>query len=1136
MRSRFAAVVALASLLVIVGGRAPVTAQTITGQFVGTVTDSSGGVLPGVTVTVTNDDTGLLRTAVTDNDGNYVVTALPVGRYTVAAELQGFRKAQRKGFDLNADGRLTANFSLQVGAVTETIEVVAVTSEKVNTTSGEIARVIDGEQVRELALNGRNYLQLVSLIPGAAVTNDDQLDLATSLSVTGQSINGNRGAANSLNVDGGSNLDSGSNGSQINNVGIDFIQEVKIQTSNFSAEYGRSSGAAINVVTRSGTNKFRGSAFEFFRHDSLDAANFFAPKDAAGNAIKGRLRFHDVGGAFGGPIKRGRLFFFVGQEHKYIRRAVNPQQRSLPTTAELNGNFALRLRGTDGIPGTADDGFIRDPLLAGTCSAADRTACFPGNVIPSTRITADGRALANTYRRGAQLAARYVDEPTPNNATFQPENPFDFRQDIVRIDLRASSEHSVYLRYLHDKYDLIEPFGTFINSNIPTIPTNRLRPGNSYQASHTWVASRNVVHETKINASWNGQRIPPVGEDWKRETYGYAFPQLYDGGETYANGIPNVDVSGFANFRGPNASLLSPTTDIAVQNTLTWLQGKHSLKGGAKYIRNRKDQNGRPAYLGVVNFSAGGNPNSTGQALADALLGNFRTYTEASADPIGFFRFNQYEGWASDNWRVRNNLSFELGVRYQYAPPMYSQQNNLVNFDPALYNPAQSVRMNLNGTIVPNSGFRFNGLVRGGNGIPDDQVDRVNIVRGADFERIPSGAPRGLYEGEHLFMPRVGFAYSPGGSGHTAIRGGVGLFYDRPEGNIVFSSVNLPPFLQIAQFENGNLANPSGGTPSALAPLGEISTIDPSLRTAYQVQYSASVQRELWEGYFIEVAYVGNKGRRLLWFPDINQATFEDLNANQALPSAQRASVNSLRPYKGYAQIRQRRSDALSNYNGLQLYATKRRGDLTFTVGYTLSKVLTSASAFGDNPEDPFNLEFNYGPASFDRRHIFVSTLIYQTPYMKQRGKLLSTALGGWGISVITRAQSGAYLTPTGNTAIGGRRADYVDGQEISLSSNERDFTRWFNAAAFVPAPDARRGTAKVGMILGPGRYAWDVSFRKRFPIGNGMRLGVQADFFNLLDNVNLGNPNTNVSAVDYGRIGSAGPARQTQFGVRLEF
>jgi hypothetical protein len=509
------------------------------------------------------------------------------------------------------------------------VQVASVAGETVNRTSGEIARTIDGNQVRELALNGRNYMQLASLIPGAALLNDDSLDLTTSLSTSGQSINGNRPVSNSLLVDGGTNNDSGSNASQINNVGIDFIQEVKLQTSNFSAEYGRQSGATVNVVTRSGTNRLSGSVFEFFRHDGLDAANYFSPRDANGNQIKQRLRFNDYGGAVGGPIRKDRLFFFVGQEYKSIRRQTNPTRQSVPTTAELGGDFSLRLRGTDGIVGTADDGFLRDPQLTGTCNATDRTACFPGNVIPASRFTADGRAIIATYQRMIQEAAAYVDQPIGNNATYQLDNPFDWRQEIVRVDYRFNDAQSIYVRYLHDKYDLIEPGGTFINAPLPTVPTNRLRPGTSYQVSHTWVLNQGLVNDIKANASWNGQRIPPVGDTWRRDTYGYAFPELFTGG-WWPDGIANIDIGGFAGFRGPSAALLSPTTDIFLQNNLTWIKGDHSVKFGAKYTRNRKDQNGRTQYLGQINFSTAGNSRTTGFSVADALLGNFRTYTEAS--------------------------------------------------------------------------------------------------------------------------------------------------------------------------------------------------------------------------------------------------------------------------------------------------------------------------------------------------------------------------------------------------------------------------------------------------------------------------------------------------------------------------
>lgn len=1121
----------VAALLVVAGGAFPVSAQTVNGQIAGTVSDAQKARLPGVTVSVIEDSTQAVRTTVTDGEGQWVVTNLRPGTYSVEAELQGFKKVRRAGFVLTADGRLTADLSLEVGGITEVVEVAAVVGETVNRTSGEIARTIDGDQVRDLALNGRNYLQLTSVIPGAALLNDDSLDLTTSLSTTGQAINGARPNSSSLLVDGGTNLDSGSNGSQVNNVGIDFIQEVKIQTSNFSAEYGRQSGAAVNVVTRSGTNRFSGSAFEFLRNDGLDAANYFSPTGSDGKKVKQELRFHDYGGAFGGPIMKDKMFFFVGQEYKDIRRQTNPTQRSVPTSAELNGDFSFRLRGTDGVVGTADDGFIRDPQLSGTCSAVDRTACFPGNAIPAGRITADGTAIANVYRTMIPLAAAYNDFPTGNNATFQLDNPFDWRQDIIRVDYRYNNSQSLYVRYLHDVYDLVEPGGTFINSQLPTIPTNRLRPGYGYQVNHTWVASPTLVHEVKVNASWNGQRIPPVGINWRQDTYGFQYPQLFGGG-WWQDGIPNVDVSGFATFRGPSAALISPTTDIFLQDSVTWVKNAHSIKGGFKYTRNRKDQNGRTDYLGFISFNPSGNPNSTGTGLADALLGNFRSYTEGSDDPVGFFRFNQYEGWLSDNWRLNSRLSLELGLRYQFAPPIYTQGNNIVNFDPALFDPAQAVAMNTNGTIVANSGYRFNGLIRAGDGIPEDQQGRVNLITGGDYDRIPTGAPRGLYDGEHLFMPRLSLAWTPTGDGKTSVRGGYGLFYDRPEGNIVFSSLNLPPFTQLSQYENGNLANPSGGTAAALAPLGTINVIDPNLGTASNHNYSLSVQRELFTGYFLEVAYVGSKGRDLLWFPEINDPTFDQLRANAALPSAQRASTNYLRPYQGYSSIRQRRSEARSDYDGLQLYATKRRGDLSFTVSYTLSSVDTNASGFGDNPEGQ-SLDYNYGPASYDRRHVFVTTYTYRVPFFRDRGGVLEAALGGWEVTGITRLQSGQYLTPSGNTSIGGRRADYLGGD---VTAAARDETEWFNVSAFAAAPEDRRGNSPVGIIEGPGRHTWDLSFRKKFRIVRQTRIGVQADVFNLFNRLNLNNPSVNLNDVNVGRIGSAGPPRQIQIGLRVEF
>lgn len=1097
-------------------------AQTITGQIAGRVTDSSGGALPGVTVTVLNENTGLTVTRVTDGNGAYVFTNLPVGRYTVSTELEGFRKAQRTGIELTADGRESADFSLGVGGLTEQVEVTAVLGETVNRTSGEVARTIDSQQIKDLAFNGRNYLELASLIPGAVATDFDPLALATSLSVTGQSINGNRGNTNNLTVDGGSNLDSGSNGSQINNVSLTFIDQVKIQTSNFSAELGRNSGAAVNVVTRSGTNRFRGSARYDFRDEKFDEPNFFAPRDANGNRTKPSLEFKNFEGGFGGPILKNKVFFFGGQQYRVINRFTNPSRQTLPTSAELAGDFSFRLRGTDGIVGTADDGRLLDPTTG---------AQFSGNRIPDNRITTDGRAIANVFREMIGIAQQYTDTPTANNSTFVQYNPFEQRQDIIRLDWAITGKQRLYGRYLHDEYDLLDPYGVFSGAPLPTVPTNRSRPGTSYQIGHTYVVGANLINEAKISAAWNGQRINPQGDTWRRDTYGFQFPELYAGG-FIIEGMPTVRVAGFPNLIGPSFALLSPTTDITFQDTLTYTRGQHSIRSGLAISRNRKDQNGRAAYLGDVSFSTSGNPNTTTNALADALLGNFRTYNEASADPVGFFRFTSYQAFASDTWRVRPNLSLEFGLRWEYVLPTYAQGNNLVNFDPGLYDPSQAVTVLPNGLLVANSGNRFNGLIVAGDGIPEDQQGRVQYLTGGDYDRIPLGAPRGLYDAQNLWMPRFSFAYSVSPS--TVIRGGTGLFYDKPEGNLIFSQLNIPPVLDNVTYENFNLSSPSSGAAGAIGALGNINALDPNLQLPSQWNYSIGVQRELGGGYFVEATYVGNRGKHLIRQPEVNRPSFDALRANNALPAAQRVSTNFLRPYRGYSEIRMRLSDAESEYNSLQLYATKRRGQIQFTVSYTLGKALTNASGNGDNDtaEAPGDLAYLWGPASFDRRHAFVNTFTYRPPYLLDRNDWLSAIAAGWELSGKMRFQSGQYFTPTGNSSVGGRRADYVGG-EVDIDGDE---TRWFNTAAFaVPAED-RPGNAAVGQIEGPSFYQWDLSLRKNFRFSDRFNVTPIFDVFNVFNRVNLGNPDVNVSSGGYGTIGSAQPPRQFQFGVRVDF
>ncbi len=1110
-------------------------AQSIFGRITGTVTDAQGGAVAGVKITIVNEETKLERQTTTDSNGYYVASDVPVGVYSVIAEQSGFKTLKKTGNDLVAGARMSVDLSLVVGEVSQKVEVAA-TVETINTTSGELARVIDSSQVRTVALNARNYMQLLSLTPGTALTVDDQLSLTTSLAINNQSVNGNRPDSNALSVDGGFNMDSGSNASQVNNVGIDFIREVAIKSSNFSAEYGRNSGASVNVVTRSGSNSYHGAVFEYLRNEKLDARN------PAPGARKTPLRFNDFGWDFGGPIKRGKLFFFAGQEWKRIRLAATPQTRTVPTAAELTGDFSALLL----LPTPVQ---LHEPRS---------TNPIPGNRLdrdPNTPLTVDGIAIAKIYSTMTALASGLTPfplgsaNPVALTATFQPNNPFNWRQDIARLDYHLNSKHDLYVRYLHDNFDLVDGFGTFVDAGVlPTTPTHRLRPGYGIQLGEVWLITPHIVNQAKINASWNGQRIPPAGVNWQRATYGFAFPQLFPGGR-FPDGIPDISIlsgggtPGISGTQGPDFSLLSPTADIAPADDITWQKGPHTFKAGVLVVRNRKDQNGRSRYNGQISFSNSvSNANTTGNALADALLGNFQSYTEASDDPIGHFRFTDVEAYVYDSWKVARRFSLEFGLRYQHAGPTYTQANNMVSFDPSRFDPLQAVTLTANGNSIDTTkgGNRLNGLVRAGDGVPADQLGRVPNGNSPGVLAVPAGAPRGFYDVEHLFAPRFGFSYSPFKDDRTAIRGGIGLFYDKPEGNIIFSQLNLPPFIQSSTFQNGNLSNPSGGAAGAASLLG-VSAINPQLKVARTTSYSLGVQREMPWGVLLEASYVGNEQRHILRQPDINLPTFAQIQANAALPAP--LPLNRLRPYQGYTSIRMYLSDSTANYNAFQVYATKRKGDFMATVSYTWSKTLADSSGLGANPDNWRDRKYNYGVADFDRRHVFATTYFYDVPFLRNRGGFIGTALGSWQLSGITRAQSGPPITILANsslagTPVNGRRANMVSG--VSLAPTVPG--QWFNPAAFANPSPTSPGTSGVGAFTGPYVFVTDLSLRKYFKLSReNMNVMFQSDFFNIFNRANyslgsLGNATLTFGSSNFGGFGSASNPRNVQFGLKFNF
>ncbi len=1091
-------------------------AQTNSGQISGTVSDTSGAVVPGAAVTVINEDTRLESKATTSAAGFYFVVNLAVGNYSVTVEQKGFRKAEKKGLSLDDAAHATVDFKLEVGGTSESVVISEAMGETVNTVSGEIKHTIDSEQVQDLALNGRNYIELITLIPGVAVTSLDQMTMTTGLSVSNQSINGNRTDTNNMTVDGASNLVSGSNTSQINNVGVDFIQQVSVQTSSFSAEYGRNSGSNINVVTKSGSAQFHGSMFETIRNDALDANAYFA-------AIKPELRFNDYGWSIGGPVaigplKKGKLFFFEGEEWKKIRRTTNPTRQTIPDTAEMSGNFSDRST-TVYYPGT------KTPI--------------PNKIVPASLITPDGQAVMNVYLAMSKLASVFSNTPTANNVTYQQPNPFNYREDIFRTDWHINDRNTVYFRYIHDAYNIIDPFSTFAASPLPTDPTLRSRPGWDPQIGWTFLITPTLINEARANAAYNGQKITMYGDSWQRSDYGFKFPLIYGGVGNYPTGIPNVAVSGFASFYGPyNSYQKSGPTNLAFVDNLTWIHGSHMFKFGGTVVRDRLDQNGQAPYLGNIAFNnTSANTMTTGSALADTIMGQYYTYTEAAYDPWGRFRYSLFDGYAQDSYKVTRSLSLEIGVRYSHYIPTYTTSNNLANFVPALYNPATAVSITAGGLIVPGSGNPYDGLIRAGSGVPADEAGRVPNANSPAVLAVPTGAPRGLYPTQEQIMPRFGYAYKPFSGRNLVVRGGFGTFHDRPEGNLIISQTTMPPYNVSSQYTSGNLSNPGGGAVAAPAPLGTIHGIDPNMKTPVVYTFNTGIQTELMWGLFLDVTYAGNLGRHLIREPNINFPSFTTLAANYALPTSQQLVLNAMVPYKGYSTIDEYLSDSNSNYNALQTKLVKRKGNLVMTVNYTWSHALADSSAnysSGSDAVEFLNRKYNYGDTNYDRRHLFVSTYTYRIPLLRNRRGFVGLAFSGWEISGIFRFQTGQYLTPTGSATGVTRRSSY-DGLPVTVVNPGPN--EWFNTAAFTNAPVAALGNAGVGVIEGPDWVQCDVSLRKVFKIREGWTLRFTADAINAPNHTNFDNPNVSTSGgTSYGTISSAEPPRNLQFGIRLAF
>ena len=568
--------------------------QTNVGQISGRVTDSSGAALAGAVVTLTNEQTGLVQTAGTETAGAYVFASVPAGRYKIRVEVTGFKPVERLNLELDAASRRAADFQLEVGSLTETVSVASVTSQ-VETQSGDVSRVITGEQVNSIALNGRNYAQLVQLLPGAVIQSTDPFSIG--LSTTGQAINGVRTPSAYFMVDGADNMDNGANGNTVTNPSLDSISEIRVLTANYSAEFGGRAGALINVVTKGGTREFHGSAYEFVRNQRFDARSFFDRNDPA------PLEFNNPGYTIGGPVSfrsfnpdRTKLFFFFSQDWKLTDQGVT-NVGTVPTLEERNGDFRNSTLAAPRDPNTGQ------PF-------ADRT-------IPASRFSPNGRALLTAY-------------PSPNfagpggNFAVTGTNETRSREEVARIDYVVSPKTQVSYRFSHNDVKIFNPFQ---GGTLGVVPGTRPRPGWTTVGSVQTTLSNTLLNSVGVSVTKNQIAAGPQNDVIAREVLGLTYPEVY-GPNRFGTG-PDVTLTGFTGY---NAGDYIKNRNLTYQfrDDLSKVAGSHALKFGAQVTYSQKDQNTRPRENGVVTFATSAR-NSTGNVIGDALLGNFQNYTEGAA-------------------------------------------------------------------------------------------------------------------------------------------------------------------------------------------------------------------------------------------------------------------------------------------------------------------------------------------------------------------------------------------------------------------------------------------------------------------------------------------------------------------------
>ena len=1112
-----------------------VRAQNITGTISGTVVDSKGGVIPNVAVKFRLTDKQIeIRTVTTDDHGQYVAPLLPIGNYTITAELAGFKKATQTGVVLNVNDKRTIDLTLEVGSVTQTVTVEANLTQ-VETQSATPAGLISGTQVRELSLSTRNYEQLVALMPGVTTNGADQLYFGNSLpsgttNTVGFSINGQRNSSNSWTVDGADNVDRGSAQTLLTYPSVDAIAEFKVLRGLYDPEFGRAGAGQINVVTKSGNSSFHGDAYEFFRNDQLNANNFF---NNSSGTKRPPFRYNNFGYTLGGPVyipghyntAKNKTFFFFSEE---FNRNINYGTVSgvVPTSAMKQGTFA------EPVCVAANAG--------GTCTATSAT-------IAAINPTA-----------AAYIKDIYANIAAPNTPPFSLvsalRNVFNRRQELIRGDQVFNSKFSMFGRYMHDSIPTIEPGGLFTGAALPGVSTTSTNsPGYSWLIHYTLVQSPTFLNDGGFNFSYGAIISDPTGSIGSAASPDIATATTLPFQPTLKR-IPAVTLSGGASITG-FGPYRDYNRDKEIYDNFTKILGRHSIKFGATYHYYQKQENAAGNNVGTFAFVNSPTPvpgtqcanaahpalpvcpSSFEQSFANFLLGNVSSFTQVSEDITPDLRQQQVEGYVQDEYRMRQNLTITFGVRYSWFGLPTDENGELTNFSPGGYSAAAAPQINSAGLIVPGTGTPLNGIIVGNGNSPFNPT-----ISNTDSRN---------------FAPRLGVAWDPWGDGKTSVRAGYGLFFDSTlVGTFEQNIFQNPPFVQSVTIPNTLFNNPAAGTPSVSAnPLVLRGTALPN-HTPYSQQWSFDIQRQVTNTLILDAGYYGNNAIHLLGIVDINEVQPGAGVAAGYLPAgttvftaATEPKLNQIRPFLGYNAINVVESGFNSNYNSLQLALQKRLGaNSLFNLYYTWSHNLTNNQTDRSTAaQNVYNIRGEYGPSQLDRRNVLTANFVYDLPWMKSQQGFLGHILGGWEASGIVTYNSGTPLTVTtsgvdpGGLGLIGSSAASGRPDEISNPNSNAPHTvaKFFDTSAFVLVAQgtARPGNAPRGAVIGPGIERWDLSAFKNIKLfreSNYMQF--RAEFFNAFNHTNFNAVGTTFGASTFGVVTTAHDARIIQLGLKLYF